>query len=224
MLKTFFQYIRHRGFYSGLALGFNSIREWFWFAAHRKSSINLTNPSAIEKDLDNKVHSTFYVPTPIIPFFKLIKKLNLQGHFVFVDYGAGKGRAMILGAECGFYKVKGLEFSQSLYELAQKNIQKYIKKTGKDCFELIHTDVLSYQVKAEDNFFYFFHPFSQEILSQCLENIYFSLKENPRKVFLVYQSNYKDCTDSITAASFFKPLETIVSFGTRFYVYEYNPT
>ena len=89
------------------------------------------NLNAIEKDLDNKEHSTFYVPTPIIPFFKLVKKLTLPSNSVFVDYGAGKGRAMILASECGFSKIKGLEFSLSLYELAQQNIQKYNKKTGK---------------------------------------------------------------------------------------------
>ncbi len=223
MFKTFFYYVHHRGFYSGIALAFNSFREWLWFVSHRKSSINIMKLNAIEKDLENKSHSTFYVPTPIIPFFKLIKNIRLPEHPVFVDYGAGKGRAMILAAECGFYKVKGLEFSPSLYQLAQKNIQMYIEKTGKNCFELIHTDVLNYEVKKEDNFFYFFHPFSEHILTQCLKNIYLSLQNNPRQVFLVYQINYKDSTDPITTGGFFKLLKTFISFGTRFYIYEYSP-
>ena len=132
MVRTFFQYIRHRGIYSGLIFLFNSLREWLWFASHRKSSINLVNLFDLEKELDNKEHSTFYVPTPIIPFFKLVKSLNVQTHHsVFVDYGAGKGRAMILAAECGFYKVKGMEFSPALYKLAQETFSLMLKNQGR---------------------------------------------------------------------------------------------
>ena len=223
MFKTFFYYVHHRGFYSGIALAFNSFREWLWFASHRKSSVNLMKLNVIEKDLKNKTHSTFYVPTPIIPFLKLIRKINLPKHSVFVDYGAGKGRAMILAKECGFYKVKGLEFSLSLYKMAQKNIKSYTKKNEDTHFELIHIDVSSYQVKTEDNFFYFFHPFNEHILRQCLSNIYTSFKKKPRKAFLIYQSNYMDNTQCITKGGFFQLLKIFTSFGTRFYIYEYNP-
>ena len=224
MFKTFFQYIRHRGLSSGLIFLFNSLREWLWFASHRKSSVSLINLFALEKGLDNKEHSTFYVPTPIIPFFKLIRNLNVQTHrSVFVDYGAGKGRAMILAAECGFCKVKGMEFSLSLYKLAQKNIQAYVSKSGKNCFQLIHIDAESYQVQKEDNFFYFFHPFNDLMLKKCLKNIYLSLKKNPRKAFLVYQSGYKDKTKVITEEGGFTMLKTFKSFGVHFYAYEYKP-
>ena len=224
ILHTFFQVICHRGVYSNLSFAFNFIIEWLWFVSHRKSSFNLMNMNLIEKDLANKAHSTFYIPTPIIPFFKLIKSLDLPSRSVFVDYGAGKGRAMILAMECGaFYKVKGLEFSPGLFNLAKKNIQNYIQKTGKNDFHLMNQDVVNYSVHLEDNFFYFFHPFDETILSSCLKSIYQSLRKNPRKVFLVYQSNYKNWTDYIVAGGFFQKPKTFVSFGTRFYIYEHKP-
>ncbi len=223
ILKSFVLYIRRRGFYSSLIYFFNSCREWFWFASHRNTSINLMNLNCIETNLDNKTHSTYYAPTSITPFYKLIKGLSLPESPVFVDYGAGKGRAMILAAECGFQKIKGLEFSSSLYDLAKKNIQSYTEKTGKNCFELIHTDVLAYQVKQEDNFFYFFHPFQDSILIQCLQNIYISLRESPREALLVYQINSRENTEHITKDGVFKLIKNFVSFGVRFYVYKYSP-
>lgn len=118
--------------------------------------------------------------------------------------------------------MKGLEFSLSLYKIAQKNIESYIKKTGENRFELIHTDVSFYQVRKEDNFFYFFHPFNEHILKQCLSNIHTSLKKDPRKALLIYQSNYMDNTQCIAEGGFFQPLKIFTSFGTRFYVYKYN--
>ena len=77
-------------------------------------------------------------------------------------------------------------------------------------------------MNKEDNLFYFFHPFSTFILNKCLENIYISLKEDPRKAILVYQSNHIDNTNYITANKMFKLKETFTSCGTQFYIYEHS--
>ena len=223
ILNHTWSYIRHRGVYSSMVFLLNAVIEWIWFVSHRNSSVNPIKLNPIEAGLDNKKHSTFYLPTPIIPFRKLMKKLSPLNDFVFVDYGAGKGRSMILAQEFGFAKVKGLEFSLSLYNSAQKNIQNHIKKRGKANFELLNRDVSAYTVKKEDNFFYFFNPFNDFILTQCLNNIHASLKKDPRKAFLIYQINQRDNTNLITEKSFFKLKEIFTSFGTSFYVYEHSP-
>ena len=225
MLNHFVSYIRHRGFFAGLSFGFNSFREWLWFTSHRKTSASLINLNLIEKDLHNQKHATFYVPSPVIPFCKMIKGLSLPKPSVFVDYGAGKGRAMILAAECGFHKVKGLEFSPSLYASAQKVLKSYSEQSGKEqaYFELIHTDATVYTVKKEDNCFYFFHPFKDNILKKCLKNIYESLKTKPRQALLIYQINNRENTKCITEGGFFKLAKNCVFFGGRFYVYKHIP-
>ena len=223
-LITYIDFIRQRGIFSSLLLLFNACIEYIWFISHRKSSFSLMDFTLKEETLSNQEHSTFYVPTPIFPFFKLIKKLSLPDNSVFVDYGAGKGRAMILAAEShNFKKIKGLEFSASLYKSAKKNIQTYIKKTGSDIFDLHHIDVISYQVHSEDNVFYFFNPFNEHILKKCLENIQRSLDESPRQVFLIYQSALKDKTKCITENSSFSALLSFVYLACRFYVYHFNP-
>ena len=224
ILNHIWSYFHDRGFYSSMVFLFNSIIEWIWFVSHRKSSFNPIKPNVIENELNNKIYSTFYVPTPIIPFIKLMKKLSPLTDYVFVDFGAGKGRTMILAKECGFPRVKGLEFSFSLYKSAQKNIQNYKKKKGDINFELLNLDASKYIVQKEDNFFYFFNPFNEFILNQCLNNIHSSLKKNPRKALLVYQINKQDNTKYITAKDFFKLKEIFNSRGTRFYIYEYTPT
>src|ERR1700719_3166712 len=42
--------------------------------------------------------------------------------YTFVDIGAGKGRALLLAAELPFRKVIGVELSEELARIAQKNI------------------------------------------------------------------------------------------------------
>ena len=220
----FTQYVRHKGLLSFVSLGLNSLREWVWFRAHRNSSVKLMDLDIIENNLQNKTQATCYAPTPIIPFFKMIKNLKLPEKPVFIDYGAGKARAMLLAGETKrFYKIKGLEFSKTLYESAKKNIKSYVEKGGKDCFELIHIDVIQYQIQPEDNIFYFFNPFSEEILQACLNNIFDSLKTKPRKALIIYHSNYTDYTSYVTSKGMFELLKTFGSLGSYFYVYEHKP-
>ena len=223
-LHWFVQYIRQKGTLSFLALTFNSVREWVWFAHHRNSSVNLMDLDIIENNLQNKSQATCYAPTPITPFLKMIKSLKLPEKPVFIDYGAGKARVMLLAGETKrFHKIKGLEFSQSIYQIGQKNIQSYIEKTGEKGFELIHTDVVQYQVQEEDNIFYFFNPFNENILKACLNNIFSSLKAKPRSALLIYHSNYQDYTSHITKEGLFQPLKTFSALGSYFYVYKYSP-
>ena len=223
-IHWFTQYIRHKGPLSFVALSFNSLREWFWFRFHRNSSVNLMDLDIIEHNLHNKQHATCYAPTPIVPFLNMIKSLKLPEKPVFVDYGAGKARAMILAGETRrFYKIKGLEFSSALCESARQNIKSYVEKGGQDCFQLIHTDVIKYEVQLEDNIFYFFNPFSERILKVCLNNIFSSLKAKPRETLLIYHSNYTDFTSHVTQEKLFQPLKTFSALGSYFYVYKHVP-
>ena len=224
--KTFYwfiQYMRHKGPFSLVALGVNSLREWIFFRFHRNSSVKLRDLDIIEKNLQNKKQATLYAPTPIVPFLNMIKNLTLPEKPVFVDYGAGKARVMILAEETKrFYKIKGLEFSSTLLESAKQNIKSYVETGGKDCFQLIHTDVVKYQVLTEDNIFYFFNPFNEKILQICLNNIFSSLKANPRPALLIYHSNYTDYTSYITKGELFQPLKTFSAKGSDFYVYQHS--
>ena len=175
-----------------------------------------------KEEQENEKHATFYVPTPILPFFKLIKQLKLPKKAVFVDYGAGKARAMILAGESqSFYKIKGLEFNKALFNIAQKNISFYKKKNKieEDIFHLIHTDAVHYKPAVEDNVFYFFHPFSEHILKQCMDKIHTSLKEYPRPAYLIYQSNSNIYNECITGPGVFKAQKPFVYLGSHFYIY-----
>ena len=217
---TLYRYLIYRGLYSAFLLVFHSLKEWIIFPFYRKSSIKIKDFQAIEKNLDNKKHATFYCPTPIKAFLKLIQSIDLPAQPVFVDYGAGKARAMFLASESGFQKIKGLEFSPYLYEEAKKNIKEYVRKNKKNSFQLLNIDVCDYAVQKEDNFFYFFHPFNEKILDKCLKNIYKSLKENPRFCILVYHSNTLDQTSIITQKQMFQLQKTFQFSGSFFYIYQ----
>ena len=73
---------------------------------------------------------------------------------VFVDFGCGKGRTLVVAAELGFAGVRGVEFAAELCESAEKNYRLYQKKSGNRAdFRIVREDVSDYAVKEGENIF-----------------------------------------------------------------------
>jgi SAM-dependent methyltransferase len=110
---------------------------------------------------------------------------------VFIDFGSGKGRALLLAAELPFKKVIGVEFSPQLHRIAQENIGQYLRRqqaesrTGPD-IESVCLDVVDYPIPPQPAVFYFFNPFKEEVMRQVLSNIRESLEQHPREAFILY--------------------------------------
>jgi SAM-dependent methyltransferase len=132
-----------------------------------------------------------YALTPASVFRKLLNKINFSKDSAFVDLGCGKGKILLFAAEYGFKRVTGIEFTKELSECSKKNISIYKNKTGlKADIEVVHSDVVDYEIKDDDNVFYLFNPFDDIILGKVLDNINASYKKNPRNIYLIYYIPY----------------------------------
>lgn len=79
---------------------------------------------------DTKGFCYHYVPYSRHSFAKAIGKLPTdRSRYTFVDYGCGKGQALLLAAEHGFRKIVGVEFSPELCDAARQNA-KIFKGSG----------------------------------------------------------------------------------------------
>lgn len=137
----------------------------------------------------NKDHSEDYHPTAFLPIWLVINKIKkiLPEKSSFIDYGCGKGRALIIASQLGIKTVKGIDFSPLLCQIARSNISNYIERTrSKTTFHVFETDVLDYQIAPEDNIFYLFNPFDEMILNQILDMIEHSLHINSRFIIIIY--------------------------------------
>ena len=105
---------------------------------------------------------------------------------VFVDFGSGKGRALLMAAEYPFRRVVGIEFSPLLVQISQKNIEKAKAKLRCQDIEVVLGDAATYKVPSDANTFFFFNPFKPPLLDKVLENIEVSLEEFPRKAIFIY--------------------------------------
>jgi SAM-dependent methyltransferase len=128
----------------------------------------------------------------IVPerFIAIFSSLNLHfGDFTFIDFGSGKGRALLLASELPFKRIIGIEFSPELHAIAQKNIEKY-SNSGQKCksIELVCKDFTRFELPHEPCVLCFFDPCYESALALTLKNIRSSIKQCPRRILVVYIS------------------------------------
>jgi len=114
---------------------------------------------------------------PAIPF--------APGDVVFVDYGAGKGRALAAAAMHPFRKVIGVEISRVLVEIARRNLAR-LKRRCAGQVEIHHTDAALFPVPDDANVFFFFNPFAGATLREVVQRIHQSWTAHPRDLFFIY--------------------------------------
>ena len=146
----------------------------------------------------NAEHASEYFGTPSWVFGRALDALGLDTRqFVFVDFGSGKGRILLLAAARQFLRVEGVELSRALHEVASKNIDR-AKELGVVCSPIVayQMDVTEYDVPKEPFIFYFFNPFGETVVSQLLDNFEASLRNWPREGYLIYvNAKHRNCFD-----------------------------
>lgn len=129
---------------------------------------------------DNDHHP--YEPTPYKVLERLTESEYISADNIVIDYGCGKGRV-------GFYlhhmigcKTIGLEYDEKICQQALYNLDCYGKKEG---IFFLWENAAEYQIEDADCF-YFFNPFSVEILHSVLARILDSYYEKPREMKLFF--------------------------------------
>lgn len=106
--------------------------------------------------------------------------------FTFVDYGAGKGRAMLLAAEHPFAAVAGVEFAAELHDNAEMNIAQYPRSSMR-CrnVECVLADAVEVGPPDGASVHFFFNPFAREVFAEVLNNIVMAYRMTPRRLYLI---------------------------------------
>ena len=117
-----------------------------------------------------------------------LERLNIDvSKLIFIDYGCGKGRALLLASRRPFRRIIGIEISQRLVRIAQNNISIYDDPLQR-CKDVRAeaADALEYTPPKEPILFYFYGPFEAELLSMVLDVISRKLEESPREAYVLY--------------------------------------
>ncbi len=108
---------------------------------------------------------------------------------VFLDVGAGKGRAMMLASQYPFLRVEGVELNADLAAIAEANFRRWANDPGAGVLAplaLHQGDATRHPLPPQPTLVYLFHPFETTLLRRFLRHVRQSLKEHPRPLDLVY--------------------------------------
>jgi SAM-dependent methyltransferase len=108
---------------------------------------------------------------------------------VFLDVGAGKGRALLLASQYPFLRVEGVELNPSLAAIAQTNISLWENDLQANILAPIalhHADATTHPLPPEPTLAFLFHPFELPILRRFLRHIERSQVIHPKPFDLLY--------------------------------------
>ncbi|MBO5097339.1 MAG: class I SAM-dependent methyltransferase [Agathobacter sp.] len=129
-----------------------------------------------------------YEPTPYSVLVRLADSDYINEENIVVDYGCGKGRVGFFLSSQIDCKVIGIEFDAKIYGQAYDNLSGFVARREKVEFLCIGAE--NYEIEEAD-VFYFFNPFSVEILQSVIGKIKKSYYDDPRemKLFFYYPSD-----------------------------------
>jgi SAM-dependent methyltransferase len=130
--------------------------------------------------------SAKYQPVSYRDLHEILEALPIAPDDVFLDFGAGMGRAVCVAATYPFRAVIGVELAPDLCEIARQNIKRIAPKLLCSRVEIVESDALAYPIPPEVSLFFFFNPFSGATLDGVLGNIGRSLKERPRNARIIF--------------------------------------
>jgi predicted RNA methylase len=107
--------------------------------------------------------------------------------FTFIDFGCGKGRALLCAADFPFKRIIGVEWSKDLSDIALHNLTIYRSYRQKCTALEIHCmNVVDYKFPVSNIVLFMYNPFGLKITTQVFENVQRSALDFPHKFLVVY--------------------------------------
>ena len=135
-----------------------------------------------------RAYAKGYAGTPPAVAEHLIGLVADRAHgFTFVDYGAGKGRVLLIAARYQFDRVVGIELSEPLIRVAAANIAAYAQRHPElRPIELVQTDAANYELPQTPCVLFFYDPFQASLMERIGQRVRESFVAKPRKLFIIY--------------------------------------
>ena len=139
------------------------------------------------RERDGRSHYHRYEATPYEALDSLFQAYRFRKTRRVVDFGCGRGRVAFYIHHHFHVPVVGIEEHDQTYEEALNNKSSYRHKAMhiRAPVHLKYGLAEHYEVKAIDNCFYFFNPFSSKVFEQVVSNIMRSLDRDRRSADMI---------------------------------------
>jgi len=137
---------------------------------------------------EGKAYAKGYAGTPPSVAESLIGAVADKARgFTFVDFGAGKGRVLLIATRYPFARVVGVELSEPLIRIARANAAAHARHHPEGCpIDLVHADASTYELPQTPCVLFFYDPFQADLMERIGERVRGSFMASPRKMFVIY--------------------------------------
>lgn len=162
-----------------------------------RGKIEVTAIPDIESE--NWIWGVWYEPTNPDVFDEMLDAAAIEPeYYSFIDFGSGKGRALLLASRLPFRRVIGVEYSRSLHQIAEQNLRSVTTKRRSGPVESVCLDATSFPIPDEPMVLYFYDPFRQQIMETVRDNVVHSYEGNPRSMVVIYYDpEHSDVWDAV---------------------------
>lgn len=105
---------------------------------------------------------------------------------VFVDFGSGKGKAVLVAGQLPFGRVIGVEIDEALAGRSKDNIHRIRRRLRADEVRGDQASALEWPIPDDLSVAYMFNPFLGSTFHQVFDRIVASFDREPRPVHFVY--------------------------------------
>lgn len=129
-----------------------------------------------------------YRPSPWRELRRVLPPSDVGTQDVFIDFGSGMGRAVLLAA--AQYPIKraiGVEIAAELNAIATRNLERARDRLVCQDVQFVTADVLEYEMPDDVTIVYFYNPFTGPIFGHAVRSVLDSLDRRPRRLRVVYR-------------------------------------
>lgn len=125
----------------------------------------------------------------LIDLWQLLKPAPLYPleRYTFVDFGAGKGRAMLAASLQPFKAVIGVEMNPALADIAEANLEAFSQHAAPLApARVVQQDALEFDLPKGPVLAFMFHPFEAPVLRRLLRRVEHAFHDRPDQFDLLY--------------------------------------
>ncbi len=182
-------------------------REW-WFDYSLGVDTSRTYLAEVDVDEELAEHATNCSHLGVQDFQMVMSAVPARGtDYTFVDFGSGKGRVLFYAAQMGFKNIIGVEFVRALHEIAERNIENYMRRRGNgESIRVFNMDAAEYELPLQPTIVFMANPFGDPVMERMLVRLERSLRARPRELYVAYY--LPKCAPLLDASGFLEPIRS----------------
>ncbi|SNR77462.1 methyltransferase domain-containing protein [Blastococcus mobilis] len=152
--------------------------------------------------------SVRYQPAGVMRLRRILPPREVSEDDVFIDFGSGKGRAVLQAAlHYPFRRVYGVELSERMHEIAQRNVETCRNRLRCRDVRLIRADAATFDIPDEVTVALFNNPFVGGLFEAVVARLLESVDRHPRRLRIVYGNPVEE--DALLRTGRVRPVRTL---------------